>query len=71
MRPPTLSADDVGAGEDRDDARRLQRRGSVDLVDRRMRVRRAQEIGVGLARTIDVVDVVALAGDEADVFLCV
>ena len=60
---------DVVAGEDRDHARRLQRRRRVDLVDRRMRVRRAQEIGVGLAGTVDVVDVMALAGDEADVFL--
>ena len=59
---------DVVAGEDRNDARRFQRRGRVDLVDCRMGVRRAQKIGMGLARTIDVVDVVALAGDEADVF---
>ena len=64
-----LVGGDVVAGEDRDDARRLQRGGRIDLVDRRMRVRRAQKIGVGLARTVDVVDVVALAGDEADVFL--
>src|SRR5438552_9082923 len=33
-----------------------------------MRVRRSQKVGVGLSRTVDVVDVVALAGDEADVF---
>ena len=63
-----LIGDGVLAGEDRDHARRLQRGRRVDLVDRRMRVRRAQKIGVGLARTIEVVDVMALAGDEADVF---
>ena len=60
---------DVGAGEHRHHAGRAVRRGGVDLVDRRVRVRRAQEIGVGLAGTVDVVDVVALAGDEADIFL--
>ncbi len=58
---------DVVAGEDRDGARRLPRLGRIDLVDRRMGVRRAQEIGVGLAGTVDVVEVMALAGDEADV----
>src|SRR3984885_9245602 len=59
---------DVVAGEDRDDAWRLKSRRRVDSVDRRMGVRRAEEIRIGLARTVDVVDVMALAGDEADVF---
>src|SRR5271165_1903120 len=31
-------------------------------------MRRAQEIGVGLTRTVDIVNIMALAGDEADVF---
>ena len=64
-----LVGGDVVAGEHRDDAFRGQRLRHVDLVDRRVRVRRAQEVGVGLAVAIDVVDVVALAGDETDVFL--
>ena len=59
---------DVVAGEDCNHAGRFQGGGSVDLLDRRMRVRRAQKIGVGLSRTVDVVDVVPLAGDEANVF---
>ena len=59
---------DVVAGEDRNHARGFQGGGSVDLLDRRMRVRRAQKIGVSLSRTVDVVDVVPLAGDEANVF---
>src|SRR5580704_2824952 len=64
-----LVGDRVRAGQNRDDPLRLQGGGGVDLVDRCMRVRRAHEIGVGLARTIEVVNVVALAGNEADVFL--
>ena len=47
----------------------FHRGGGIDPVDRRMGVRRTNEIGVGLAWAVDVVDVVALAGDEADVFL--
>ena len=39
------------------------------LLDPGMGVRRAHEHGVGLARPADVVGVVALAGDEAQVFL--
>ena len=38
-----LVGDGVRAGQHRDDAGRLQRRGSVDLVDRRVRVRRTHE----------------------------
>jgi hypothetical protein len=41
----------------------------VDRLDGGVRVRRAHEIGVGLARTVDVVGVAALAGDEANIFL--
>ena len=59
----------VGASENRQHAGRFQRGGSVDLVDRRMGVRRAKKIGVSLAGAVDVVCVAALAGDEADIFL--
>ena len=41
----------------------------IDRLERRMGMRRAHEIGVALARTVDVVGVAALAGDEALVFL--
>ncbi len=64
-----LVGDRVGAGKYCNDAGRFHRRRRIDPVDRRMRVRRAHEIGVGLARTVDVVDVVALAGNEPVVFL--
>ena len=60
---------DVVAGEDRDDARRRRGVLKVDRLDLRVRMRRTQKIGVGLARTIDVVDVAALARDEAEIFL--
>ena len=60
---------EIGAGQHRDDARHALRFRAVDLPDLRVRVRRADEIDVGLARTIDVVGVLALAGDEPVVFL--
>ena len=59
----------VRAGEDRDDAWRTSGGLEIKAVDRRMRVRRAHKIGVGLPRTIDVVGIVTLAGDETNVFL--
>ncbi len=59
----------VRAGEDRDHAGRLLRRGDVDAVDFRVRVGRAQEDGVGLLRQDDVVGVLAVAGQEPIVFL--
>ena len=64
-----LVGGDILAGEDRHDAGGGVGLPDVDRVDRRMRVRRTQEIGVSLARTVDVVDVFALAGDETNVFL--
>ena len=60
---------DVVAGEDGEAARRRQRCGGVDLLEGCMRVRRAHEIGPGLAGAVDVVGVLALAGDEALIFL--
>ena len=63
-----LVGGDILAGEDRHDAGRLARRRDVDPVEGGVGVRRAQEIGMRLARTVDVVDVMAFAGDETDVF---
>jgi hypothetical protein len=68
-QPANFIRGNVVAGVDRDDARRVLRRGRIDLVDRCVRMRRAQKMRLSLARTIDVVDVAALAGDEAVVFL--
>ena len=63
-----LVGDGVGAGEHGDYSGGLQCGRSINLVDRRMRMGRTNEKGVGLARTVEIVDVMALAGDEADVF---
>ncbi len=68
-QPADLVGRDVVAREHGDDARRGQGRGGVDALDVRMGVRRAHEIGVGLTVTVDVVGVLALAGDETNVFL--
>ena len=71
VQPQIMRADLVGdrirAGEHRDDAGRRERGGGVNLVDCGVRVGRAHEIGVGLARTIDVVDVAAPAGDKTKI----
>ena len=69
IRLPILSLAKLGAGEHRDHAGHRGRRFGVDRFDRGMRVRRANEIGVSLAGPVDVVGVVALAGDEALIFL--
>ena len=58
---------DVGAGEDGDDARHRLRRGRVDRADVRVRVGAPQDRHAGHARQLDVVEVAALAGDEARV----
>ena len=42
---------------------------NIDFLQRRMGMRRAQKIRVGLAVPIDVIGILALAGDVADVFL--
>ena len=62
-----LGVGQVGAGEDVDDAGRLLRRVELDRADARVRMRRAQEHAVGLARQHDVVGVLAVAGEEAPV----
>src|SRR6185295_595588 len=60
---------DVLAREDREASGRSKRSASVDLLQVCMRVRRADEHRPRLSRTIDVVGILAFAGDEALVFL--
>ena len=57
------------AGEHAGHARHFRRRRGVDLLDLGVRVRRADEINRRLPRPVDVVGVVAFAGDEPLVFL--
>ena len=64
-----VDAGQVGAGEDGDDARRRLRLRGVDRADRRVRVRRAQEVRMRLPRHRHVVGVLARARQEARVFL--
>jgi hypothetical protein len=64
-----LVAGELRAGEHREHARHGGRGFGVDRLDRRMGVRRADEIGESLARPVDVVGIVARAGDEAAIFL--
>src|SRR5439155_571734 len=59
----------LGAGEHREHARHRLRGLGVDRLDLRVRVRRPQKMDIGLARPVDVVGVLALAGDKAEVFL--
>src|SRR6185312_10581274 len=55
----------VLAGVDRGHPRRLGRGAGVEARDPRIGVRAAQDIGVELARAIDVVGIGALSGQEA------
>ena len=59
----------VLAGQHREHAGHGARRGDVDRTDQRVGMRRAHRGAVGLAGQIDVVAVIAAAGDEARVFL--
>ena len=59
----------VLAGQHREHAGHGARRGDVDRADQRVGMRRAHRGAIGLARQIDVVAVIAAAGDEACVFL--
>ena len=59
----------VGAGENGDDAGGLLGLALVDLLDGGVGMRRAHDVGVDLPRPVDVVRVVAAAGEEAEVFL--
>src|SRR5215813_7231916 len=60
---------DVRAGEDGKTAGRGQSGRGIDRLQGRVRVRRAHEYRIGLARAIDVVGILALAGDEALILL--
>src|SRR5437763_3282665 len=55
----------VLAGEDGDDAGRRGRAARVDAAEARVGVRAAQDVGVELARPVDVVGIGALSGQEA------
>ena len=61
--------DGIGAGEDGDHARGLQRVGRVDTADGGVRVWRAHHAGVHLAGERDIVGVGAAPRDQARVFL--
>ena len=58
---------DIVSGQHTDDAGKLTRRARIDALDRGVRMGAADKIGVGLVLEPDVVRVVALPGDEADV----
>ncbi len=64
-----LVAGELRAGEHREHAGHGGGGFGVDRFDRRVRMRRADEIGKSLARPVDVVGVMARAGDEAAIFL--
>ena len=57
----------LGGGQHGDDAGKGRRLGDVDLLDPRMAIGRAHEIAIERARQLQIVDVIALALDEADV----
>ena len=59
----------VLAGEHPCDAGHRLRPRHFDAADHRVRMRRAHEHGIALVRQVDVVGVLARAGDEAQVFL--
>ena len=67
--PVQLVSLEVLAGDHRGDARDLQCLAGVDRLDRRVRVRTAHDVEPELARQVDVLDVLALAADEARVLL--
>ena len=56
---------DVGTGQDAKYARRLDGRLGIDTLDGRVRVRRAQDIGVSLAIGVDIIDIASGPGEEA------
>src|SRR3954453_20666496 len=64
-----LVVDDLLSSQHRDHARHLQSGGGIDSLHLGMRVRAADEMGMGHALQFDVVDVAALAGNETLVFL--
>ena len=67
--PADLVLSDMLAGENRNDAVFRFPFRYLDRLDRGMGVRASHEIGVGLILEIDVVGILALAGDETMIFL--
>src|SRR5262245_10362775 len=63
-----LVGSEIGAGE-HVDAGAPAHRARVDALDFGVRVRRADEERMALARAVEVVGVMATSGDEPDVFL--
>jgi len=57
----------VAADQDRENARRTDPRSDVDADDPRMRVRRADQLGIGLARQVHVIGVPARPSQKAHV----
>ena len=62
-RPQTVPYH-IDAGQHRDHSRCAGGRPDIDAGDPRMRVRRAKQIGIGLARKVDVVGIVSGAGQQ-------
>src|SRR5260370_20204111 len=63
-----LVGGEFGSSKNREHARHLGRGAGVNRFDGRVGMRRAKKIGVSLPRPIDIVGIVAGAGDEAAVF---
>jgi hypothetical protein len=70
IRPAQIVLGNIVAGEHRQYAGRLNAALGVDPLIFGVRVGRADEVGVGLARQVDVVGVAALAGDETQCLPC-
>ena len=68
-QPADLVGRQILARQHREHAGLRLRGGGIDRADGGVRVRRAQEGGIGLPRAGEVVDVMPAAGDEALVFL--
>src|SRR3954470_17160790 len=68
-RPPDIVGRHILAGEHGDNPGRRCRAAGVKPSDPGMRVRAAQDIGVELARPVDVVGVSPLSGQEAVILL--
>jgi hypothetical protein len=62
--PAHIRGGEVIAGVDRQHPGRGLRRGHIDPTDRRMRMRRAQHIGMGLAGQIEIVLEAAVAAEQ-------
>ena len=68
-QPAHLVGSEIIAGQNAHNARRLLGSRDIELLDRRMCMRRTQEIGISLSLPVDIICVLALAGDEPEIFL--